>query len=148
MPIRITSVRAAGWQMWTPSGHSESSARCTRARRINWRTQHCATRWVVVAVDVAADAADAADAASSRLFPFPTPSTARPSVTPLHTHLHAHTLTCPHTHMMHHMQVPYFYKYIKTPLFVSENAADSYQAFVQGGCPKVYSTYQAFRLIY
>ncbi len=31
--------------------------------------------------------------------------------------------------------VPYYYPYIKTPTFVSENTADSYQVFAQGLCP-------------
>ena len=28
------------------------------------------------------------------------------------------------------------YPYIQTPLFVSENTADSYQIFTGGGCPR------------
>ena len=31
---------------------------------------------------------------------------------------------------------PRFYPFVRTPLFVSENTADSYQVFVQGGCPQ------------
>ena len=31
--------------------------------------------------------------------------------------------------------VPYIYPYLKTPIFVSENSADSYQCFTQGRCP-------------
>ena len=32
---------------------------------------------------------------------------------------------------------PYLYPYINTPMFVSQNTADAYQVFQQGGCPKV-----------
>lgn len=35
--------------------------------------------------------------------------------------------------------VPVLYKYIKTPMFVTENTADSYQVFTQGGCPRTAS---------
>eukprot|EP00041_Stephanoeca_diplocostata_P012092 m.201831 g.201831 ORF g.201831 m.201831 type:complete len:428 (+) comp18805_c0_seq1:294-1577(+) len=35
--------------------------------------------------------------------------------------------------------VPVLYKYIKTPMFVTENTADSYQVFTQGGCPRTTS---------
>ena len=32
--------------------------------------------------------------------------------------------------------VPYFYPFMKTPTFISENTADSYQVYVQGRCPQ------------
>ena len=31
--------------------------------------------------------------------------------------------------------VPRYYRFTSTPLFVSENTADSYQVYAQGGCP-------------
>eukprot|EP00947_MAST-08B_sp_MAST-8B-sp1_P004576 g4576.t1 len=42
--------------------------------------------------------------------------------------------------------VPYFYPFIKTPLFVSEDTADSYQVYTQGECPRL-KTKAVFRYV-